>query len=1206
MRPQIRFFLLTMNFFLFFSHSGGLPAWAKPSGFCLECHSAKWIQAKNAFESAEGRSVYQAKLEPCPGIRSYAEEIYFTEKRIVQLHQILHSIGEEGVNRRSLQQTAAENAYRFAKHKQDEAISVAGLAKDAMVIRSSIQKAYERTVQIRDESSRRWLIGLASLVFILMLYFLWLALRQWRSLGKGLLLTLLGIGTSLNLGACSLPTPEPLKKSPAQEKVEAALSLASRKSSRMEEAFYQSVVLAQMGREWAKLEAAQAEKALALSWDMALAAREKGKELPHSHGLLARWKDETDAQKDEVSWDTVLDLRDELRSLDWRTWALRAVAEEWSQVDGRKGRAALEKTTQEALALQDPEYRDLELWAIAQSWIPVDPSRSLEICRAMANPYLKATGLTNTALAGQGKGLFRGEVAHGLLSEAWKQAEAASSPYARIKAQIKISTAGAKIFPEEKGSWADRAFEEVKKIKSPELKAMAKQELASKWAPLDPEMAESWAAGIPLAHPAIRAYAFLQISRVNGLPQSKAEALLKSVMSEARKVEGDGFEGQKLKTLALMDLSRKNPEEVSRLLLEVKDPYFRSQILRRMAELSAPADMMAALKWAERIPLEPMRYGATVKLIGHRIMEEKEKAVLLYQEAFQAASHIQEPYARSLFLIDLAKAWGQAEPGKGSAALDWAVKSAEAISPAGLKAEVEEMIAETFKDSDKKKGTLGKAGIDPSVIAARKALEEVRMFSKAEPHRAYRIAQSIPGSFPAQKAMALKEAAAGMKGIQPEAAYAALEAALDLSLNLPETPKNRKVVSQIVMDAAGTGLEKTLHRLRKIQEWPRRDPLLKEAGLVWARKNPGLAMKAALDITEGSSRLLLYQKIAEEAQKQGISLPHQAIPSFLAQIGEGRSRGQKDESQAFAFFEKALGGIENLPDPREKASLLSFLASQWAPLDEKKALAIAEKIPAGFPEPHSLGLMKVGAQLGKWNRKEAESVLEKALATANSIPDPSLKALRLSQLAKEYYALNAKKGRAILKEAFDTALKDPSPTKGFDPVVYEILTRQMAWEGKTEAVGGKWALMKARALLEGAKDQFERFKEENLKPLEKAWHAAQKNKNTQLLGEVLKAWMLALPDKGLEHLAQVDSREIRVAVLQEAGRKQIAKNKVEAGRFLKLALEEAQRIETLSGRIQALTSLARDLAEINKEKAKATYLEAFRAAEREFHSSPKF
>ena len=126
--------------------------------------------------------------------------------------------------------------------------------------------------------------------------------------------------------------------------------MATQITGQMEETFYQSCLLAEMSREWSKIEPAASEKGFQLAWQMSLEAREKAVQIKALQEIVSRWPDPEKASKGEGSVRTVLDLRDELRNAEGRTWALRAVAEEWIRVNPKRGRSALEFATREVLA----------------------------------------------------------------------------------------------------------------------------------------------------------------------------------------------------------------------------------------------------------------------------------------------------------------------------------------------------------------------------------------------------------------------------------------------------------------------------------------------------------------------------------------------------------------------------------------------------------------------------------------------------------------------------------------------------------------------------------------------------------------------------------------------------------------------------------------------------------------------------------------
>ena len=185
----------------------------------------------------------------------------------------------------------AESAESFSDLKEHEKVSIQQFSKEASAIRTVLQKVYERTLQARDESSRRWLIGLGGLFFLGLLILIGLGYRKLGRMGKSLLAYFL-IGAVFSLTACTSSPSEPQKKSPGQERLEQSLSLATQITRQMEEAFYQSCLLAEMSREWSKMEPAAAEKGFQLAWRMSLAAREKAgqikplKEIGSRNGLI--------------------------------------------------------------------------------------------------------------------------------------------------------------------------------------------------------------------------------------------------------------------------------------------------------------------------------------------------------------------------------------------------------------------------------------------------------------------------------------------------------------------------------------------------------------------------------------------------------------------------------------------------------------------------------------------------------------------------------------------------------------------------------------------------------------------------------------------------------------------------------------------------------------------------------------------------------
>ncbi len=1207
MRPWPNILLLGVS--LAFLGTISSSASAKTAGYCLECHSQKFVQKfSQHFErsfAAEDRSVYQAKLDPCPGIRSLSEEMFFIESRIVKLDQILLNMGLEGWATASLRKKVSETAESFLDLKGDEKRSIAQFSQESSIHRAALQKVYDRTLQARNESGHRWLIGLGSLILLGISVLLGVGYRKLNRMGQTLLLFLL-IGGTLSLAACSY-APEPEKKSPAQERLEQSLSVATQASSKTEEAFYQSFLLAEMASEWSKIESGPAEKAFQLAWKMALTVREKADEIRSLKEVVSRWPDQGEASKQKVNFDAVLDLRDEIRNAEGRTWALRAIAEEWIEVNKKEGRKVLETASEETLNIKDIEIRDRDLKSIAQAWAGIDENRALEVSRSIINPFLKSQALTDAALSTRDR-----ERTRNLLQEAWKAAESIPLSYSQSKAFIQISAAAARIYPQEKKAWAERTFAQIQNLKNSQLQAFAIQEMVFHWAPLDVEQAERIVIGISPLFPEVRAYSFIYLSRNTGIRKVKAVFFLRNALAEISKVN-DPFEAQKIKSLIAKSWVRLELGEALRILPQIEDPFYRSEILGQLAIQFSQKDKRKGLILAEKIPLEAIRNKVIVGIISQWMDQERDKVTSLYREAFQAALSISDPYTRALTLIELGKNWGGFIRGKETPVFDMALKSAEGITSLPMKTEILETLAEAWKNSDKTMAQKVLERIDPSVIRVRKSMEEIRLWTKTNPMKALQWAEAFPTTTPLEKAMALKEVAASMKKSQPVLAFDIFEKALMQVLTLSERSKGRKLFSQLIIEAALLDKERTFHRLCQIPDRETRDLFLSEAGNTWIKEDASWAMKAASEISESSFRFVLYQKIADGVAKNlsisKLDRPTQPELLALSQWGVGRGKAKKDESQAIPFYEKALQEIEKVKDPRERSYLLSGLAADWAPIDEEKALRVAEKISSDFPEPFSCALLQIGTQLRKWNRKGAESVFQKTFSAAVQIQDPSLRVQRLLQLAHEWQMINRVKGKEILVQAKRDIRKNFTFPGPGEKILTEILITQTRWEpeqGLTIAQIVGLPTLRAKILIESGKLLSKATIEENIKALEKALQFAQRAKNPRLMSEIAMAWFALEPDKGLELIAQVGSKEIRVKALRQMAQQSISSRREEAKRLLEKATQEALGMDEFKEKVKALKGIAGDWAGIDKEKAKVVYRLAYQLFEKASWINSKF
>jgi hypothetical protein len=1174
---------------------GAFPATApaKPAGYCLECHPSGSLPDSSLSGMTSDRSVYLAKLDPCPGLRSASEEMFFTESRATKIREILQTLGKEGWSTEILGRKADQTSESLSRLKSSRIQSTLELVRESSALRSALQKIYDQTVQKRTESDRRWLIGIGVLCFIALLILLGVGFRKLARMGKIGLLILL-VGGSLSLASCSSGPSEQAQKSPAQESLDQSLSVAGQAAGKMEEGFYQSILLAQLARHWSQLDPAAAERAFRLAWEMALTYRQDGEKLRFFEERVARYPDRSAAVKQKVNYDTALDLRDELRNVDSRTWALRAVAEEWAKADQKRGGQALEDASRKTEEIKDPEIRDRDLKSLAEAWAPLDENRARVISGSMADPFLKSLALTRMALSARTK-----EKAANLLREALETAQSISSPYPQAQALMRISAAAARVLPQEKNSWAEQAIARIQKLKNPELREAGLQEMIFLWASVDGEMAERWAGELKPEQAEARAYAFLQLSLKPGIPREKAKTLLFKALEEAKRTP-DAYESGKIMSQVGRELVKVDLQSALDVVEQVQDLSYRSEILAAIAESLSRKDPAKALDLAGKIPLEEMRASAMVEIIGWGAREDRRKMLSLYQETFQAAQAIPDPYTRALTLIDLGKEWGGMEKGKEIGPLEMALKTTEAIPNLSARAEVLEILAAAWKPFNPDTAPVIMGRIDPSVTGVKKTVADVRLWAKTDPAKAGKWAESLPDSFPYEKAVALKEVAANWKKSQPKAALGLLEKALQMVPFIPEGARKNRIPAELAAEAASVDKEWTIRWISQVPDPSLRDLLCKGAGKFWATEDPAQALKAAQEISESSLRMELYHKAAEGAAKKGLI-------SFLSPWAAGIEKAKREGLEAVPFYEGALQGIEKVTDPKERAYLLGALAADWSGIDEKKALQIVEKIPANeFPEPNSYALLQIAAQYAKWSRKEAETLFPKVLSAAEKISDPSLRAQRMLQIARQWKLINPEKGKEVLGKAMVEARKGSSPSPD---VILAILQTQVSWEPEKSgsiAKSAGSAAMQARIFLEGSKVLRARLIDEKTKILEKALALARKEKNERLMGDVAAAWFALVPRKGLEILGEMQTRDLRVQTLRRMAQGNGSLPGEEARRLLDQAADEAAKTGGAKEIIQLLNEVASDMVPFDKDRARATYLKAYQIAEKEFLTKPMF
>ena len=328
---------------------------------------------------------------------------------MVKLNQILQSMNREGRTADILRGKISEAGESFIDLKGAEKRSVARFTQQSSLVRASLQKVYDHILKVRDESDRRWLIGLGSLILLALFVLLGMGFKKLEQMRRILLLALL-FGGALTSTACSFRSEKPVEKSSHKNDWNSPYPLPQNLPRRWKRV-YQSILLAEMAKDWSKIEPKPAGKGFELAWHMALKARERGGQ------LRSLWPYGAEPSKQKVNPDALLDLRDEVRNAEGRTWALREIAEEWIKVDERKGRLALEYASRETLAMRDGEVRDRELKSIAETWAGTDENRALEMAQSLNGPFLKVMALTNLARSFNNK-----EKARKLFPEMWETA----------------------------------------------------------------------------------------------------------------------------------------------------------------------------------------------------------------------------------------------------------------------------------------------------------------------------------------------------------------------------------------------------------------------------------------------------------------------------------------------------------------------------------------------------------------------------------------------------------------------------------------------------------------------------------------------------------------------------------------------------------------------------------------------------------------
>ncbi len=1184
------------------------PVWAENTGACLECHSQSVFRDRQAAIRVslleETGSVYQIKIHPCPGLRSLAEENFFTASRILRLQEILKELEKTGWATGSLQQNLHRNAEAFSSLKAEATRSSSRFSQETMALRSRLQKIYDRASQMREETGRRWLIGVGSLVLLALLVLVGIGYGKMNRIGKLLWVVGLAVGC-FTLNACSSERGETTKKSPAQEQVDRSLSVARQVSGQVEDGFHRSVLLAQMARHWASIDRQEAERTFELAWKIASQAQEKSENLERLEPIVSRWPEPSAAASEKVNWDSVLDLRDQLRQFRGRTWALRVVAEEWLKVDPVRGRQALERALQEAASGKDAEIRDRELRAIAETWARVDRQVAWEVSRSIQGFLLRSMALKEV-----GRAFKNGETKDEVYAEAWQAAAKIEAPEEKLYTMIRIAAAAASVSRGNKKTWAQRVWDQIDQEKNLQLRSWVIRDLVQVWRPIDRVQAERWLDGIPLDFPDPRVYALLALSQGGKAPEEKRLALLQKALAETMNVS-DPFEKEKLNRLVIEAISRLEPEKGMALIPRLSHAYDRSRILTQIACQEGAKDKALGLAVTGKIPLEAFRQKAIVEAIDRWVDQERDQFRQLGHEALQAAASISDPYERVFQLIKIGKTGETGDRRTTSESFAMARKSLGEISSAWKKAAASQELAKNWERVHPEKAAKLLREIDPVVMRLRNFLAEIRRWAAVDPELTRKIAEGIPAVFPLEKAQALREAALALKKTRKDAAWECLETSLDLIFPLPSEGTGRiKFLGEVIGEMARMDGERTFRVLEKIQPGNMRDMLLGEAIQAWIKEKSPEALQRALvsayRISRSSLRLTVLRRIADAAPKALAAIQsNPSISPALAGIsfwGMGRLQGKKEEVEALPFFEKARNCFAQVKGGREQSLLMSALGADWARIDEEKALQVIERGSQPFAEPYSYGLLQVASQLMRWNRKEAQQIFEKAMVAGNKITDSSLRIWRKGEIGEQWWKIDEKKGKELLAAAREEAERLLPRGSRKNEMLEEILSVWCNWEPQSSlAIVASVSDPQVRATVLTAARRIESKKiAETGKMLEEVLQFAQKEQNLHLQGKVAAVWYALDSARGSEIVRGIPSPEVRSETWKSIAMRGRRVPREEASRLLSLAFQDAKKIEEETQKLLVLKNIAQDWAKIEPDQAQKIYRQTYRMAEEAF------
>ncbi|MGQ9694120.1 MAG: hypothetical protein ACUVWV_05180 [Thermodesulfobacteriota bacterium] len=1150
------------------------PVWAGGEKICQECHSQKFLRQNftGFLETIVYReqSVYQAKLNPCPGVRSGAEDLFFTERRLQKYGAILSAENKGQIKVQELNKTIWQIEAELEILKKQRMSSLAELGESTAALRLSLQKVYEQIWQIRTEKEKRWLIGVGSLIFLFFFCLLLFGLKKLTDLGKNPVIIIF-LTLSLGLGSCSGKSGE-APKGKGQERLEQALVIAQKRVKEIGDAYQKIILLIDLAKEYGQVDPPGAKQVLKLARKIATNIKEQNKEFIPRLEMVR-----SSLRADKINPEAIRELQEKMNQIQGSIFLLRHLAEEWLTVDHKEGRQLLEVVTDEVWRLPAGDLRDRELKALAEIWSTLEIEEALKLINKIKDPFLRATGLGRLALIHPDA-----KQAIVLLQGARQESSRIRQPWRQVQALIRLSAWTAQINQEEGENYAEFTWQKIEALGDQQLQSWAGQEMIKNWAPINSPKAETWLKKIPEKFAESRVYSLRHLARPNS--PSPRLTYLHQALAEAKRIE-DEYERGKLSALVLEDLLRLDQREAFKNLRDLKDPHLFAQRKAKILRTMVAADKGGGLKLAQNIAEEEIRYPLILELLKDLLPNQRGELLNLYKEAFQFANYISDPYQRWLILRDLNEAWGRLDADGKVTCLREAEKTTPQI-PSGQKAEVLSYLAASWKslDEEKSKSLLEKHALetyDPQNI-----LEEIRLWGKLDIKRAEALAQTIGEEFLFQKIQAYKEIARFLKKEKPQEAWKYLEMAWQ---EAKKTNPNFPIMVELVKEGAAVNKKGVGELISQIPMRRQRDLLLQELGKTLLKTGQisdlETVWQISREIADTSLVLDLYEKIRT------------LLKTKKGELGLSKSfrAGLWILQNWSAPKEKVEEELLQISDQKLKARLLAFWATNLSRTNEEQALPICQKISEIDQEAYSFALYKIGSHLRQWNREKGRNILEQALRATEKIKGIDLKIERTHQLVKEIYFLDQNLAQSMVRK-----LSTDFPSAAQDLLLTLVewnphLTKKIAQEATNP-------YDQAQIILRGAEVLMTKGWLENNKLLEAAAQWAKKIDHARYQGEVAEILILCAEQKGWELWRQIKDPEERVKILIRAGQRKNYLPPEEANKIFEKALAETLRMTEAHKRIKFMMEIARYWTPQDKQKGKEILSQAYHLA----INSPEF